>query len=204
MSFIIKFIHLLRKPEYTYKLVWSLLFLSFSAWLNFQAGTYAFSSMSNGVGDLFLDHIPVYNISWLFIQGAVVMAALIFVLCIVYAPRMPDVTATIGLLFFVRAIAIILTHLGPPLDMRSHALADTMLGRFIQGGDYFFSGHTALPFMVALLFWDKTWIRNLFFILTGVFGTAAILGHVHYSIDVFAAPFMAHGIYTVRKHLWKV
>jgi membrane-associated phospholipid phosphatase len=66
----------------------------------------------------------------------------------------------------------------------------------------FFSGHTALPFLVALIFWDNVRARTVLLLLSLVFAIAVLLAHIHYSIDVFAAPFMAYGIYAIAKYLF--
>lgn len=198
------FLAQLKVANYRNRLLASLIFLAISVWLNFQAGTYAYNHMSNGVADLFLDRIPAYDVAWLFIEGAIAMAIGTVILCLLYPKKLPDLAASIALLYLLRAAAISLTHLGPPLALGDKGLADTLTGRFVQGADYFFSGHTALPFLIGLLFWEKVWIRNTYFVLTVVFAIAAIMGHLHYSIDVFAAPFIAYGVYSMRKYLWQI
>jgi membrane-associated phospholipid phosphatase len=67
---------------------------------------------------------------------------------------------------------------------------------------FFFSGHTGLPFFMALIFWDKFSARVVFLILSFVFAVAVLLAHIHYSIDVFAAPFMAYGIFKIACYLF--
>ncbi len=198
-----RFLLFIKKPQNSLQILVGFAFLGCSVWLNFQAGTYAYHSMSNGVADVILDNIPVYNVSLLFVQGAVLMVCGVVLLCVIYPHKMFDMSASIALLYLIRSAAISLTHLGPPLAIGSFDLADTITGRFMQGADYFFSGHTALPFLVALLFWEKPLLRNCFFICTIIFGAAALMGHVHYSIDVFAAPFIAYGVFAIRKYLWK-
>lgn len=192
----------LRKPAYLYRLLGASAFLALSVWLNFQAGVYAYNHMSNGVSDLLLDHVAVYDVSLLFIEGAAAMVIGALLLCIANPPKLIDATATIALMYLLRAGFISLTHLGPPLALGDIGLGDTLASRFVHGADYFFSGHTALPFLIALLFWEKVWVRNIYLILTVVFGAAAIMGHLHYSIDVFAAPFIAYGVYSMRRYLW--
>lgn len=65
------------------------------------------------------------------------------------------------------------------------------------GNDLFFSGHTALPFLMALIFWQNVKLRWAFILLSLFFGSAALLGHLHYSIDVFAAFFITYGIFHI-------
>lgn len=202
MTILQNFWHHLRQPAYLYRLLGASIFLGFSVWLNFMAGEYAYTHMSNGVSDLFLDHMAVYDVSFLFIEGAAAMVIGALLLCIARPPKLIDAIATIALMYLFRAGFISLTHLGPPLALGDLGLGDNLTSRFVHGADYFFSGHTALPFLIALLFWEKVWVRNTYLILTVVFGTAAIMGHLHYSIDVFAAPFIAYGVYSMRKYLW--
>jgi membrane-associated phospholipid phosphatase len=69
-------------------------------------------------------------------------------------------------------------------------------------GNFFYSGHTAFPFLLALIFWDNKYLRYLFLILTVFFGVSVLLAHVHYSIDVFAAPFIVYGMYVITAKLF--
>lgn len=180
-----------------------LVFLLISVFLNYRAGTYAFHSMSNGVSDLILDYLPVKDVHIIFIDGAIAMALFTFGLSLYYIRYMPFILKNIGLLYFFRSVAITLTHLGPPLAMNDIYLASSITERFIYGADYFFSGHTALPFIIALIFWEKKWLRYFYLIITGTFGFTALLGHVHYSIDVFAAPFIAYSTYALAKYVFR-
>jgi len=66
--------------------------------------------------------------------------------------------------------------------------------------DLFFSGHTGTLFLLFLLAENKT-LKTIFLILTLMVGTAVLLQHVHYSIDVFVAPFVAYGSYKIIKKL---
>lgn len=183
----------------------SALFLVIAIALNHRAGTYAFNNMSNGVSDLFLDHLPLVDVSLLFIDGAVLMAILILLLGFFHPRRLPSLLHNIALLYSFRAIALTLTHLGPPLsEAPPVVLGDTITDRFVGGADYFFSGHTALPFIIALIFWDKPWVRYLFLALTVIFGFSALLGHLHYSIDVFVAPFMSFCTFAICRHFWPI
>ena len=45
-------------------------------------------------------------------------------------------------------------------------------------------------------------MRYLFLFLTVFFGASVLLAHVHYSIDVFAAPFIVYGMYVITKKLF--
>ena len=67
----------------------------------------------------------------------------------------------------------------------------------------FFSGHTGLPFLLALMFWEHKVIRNIFLTFSFTFAIVVLLGHIHYSIDVLSAFFISYGILDVCKFLFK-
>lgn len=62
--------------------------------------------------------------------------------------------------------------------------------------DLFFSGHTATIFIMYLVAQKKGY-RIFFLISTIVVGIAVTIQHVHYSVDVIAAPFFGYGVYRV-------
>lgn len=55
---------------------------------------------------------------------------------------------------------------------------------------------------MALIFWDNFRARFVLITLSFVFAVAVLLAHIHYSIDVLAAPFMAYGIFGIAKRLF--
>jgi len=64
--------------------------------------------------------------------------------------------------------------------------------------DLFFSGHTATLFLLFLIS-DKKQLKIIFLISTILVGIAVLLQHVHYTIDVLAAPFFAYSSYRIAK-----
>jgi len=64
----------------------------------------------------------------------------------------------------------------------------------------FFSGHVGGPFLLALLTTNFRY-RILALIYTGIMIIIVLLGHMHYSIDVFASLFIAHSIAEISKKL---
>ena len=94
-----------------------------------------------------------------------------------------------------------LTHLGPspektPID------DGIFLGRLLSGNDLFFSGHTGLPFLLALIFWDVPLVRWISIGVSVIFGTAVLLGHLHYSIDVFSAFFITYSVFRMAQYFF--
>ena len=54
------------------------------------------------------------------------------------------------------------------------------------GADLFFSGHTGMPFLLALIFWDWRRVRYMFLFIS-VACAIIVLAGLHYSIDVCSA-----------------
>jgi membrane-associated phospholipid phosphatase len=86
----------------------------------------------------------------------------------------------------------------------SQAIVDPsfIFDKFNFTGDLFFSGHTGLPFLLALVFWDHPWWRRVFVIVSIIFGVTVLLGHFHYSIDVFGAFFITYTIFHIATRLF--
>ena len=107
-----------------------------------------------------------------------------------------------GLMLIFRTIAMYITPFEAPAAII--LLNDPFVQFFAKGDiltkDLFFSGHTGTLFLIFLLAENKT-LKTIFLILTLMVGTAVLLQHVHYSIDVFVAPFVAYGSYKIIKKL---
>jgi hypothetical protein len=192
----------LKEREYRKAFIWSWAMLFASLFINFYAGTYATEKASNPVTDIILSNIPVFDVDAIFIWGAFGVVAVIAWACLIHPRRIPFALKTIGLFVIVRSVFITLTHIAP---FPTHAAFDpiSFASYFMFGGDLFFSGHTGLPFLIALMFWDHKPLRILFLILSVVFGSLALMGHLHYSIDVFAAFFITYGIYGIAEQIFK-
>lgn len=191
-----------KEKDYLKAFIWSWVILIVSLFINFYAGTYATERASNPVTDLILSNIPVFDVDAIFIWGAFVVVAIIAWACLIHPRRIPFTLKTIGLFVIIRSIFITLTHLAPfptqevfdPISFASY---------FMFGGDLFFSGHTGLPFLIALIYWDHRYLRAVFIALSVIFGTLALLGHLHYSIDVFAAFFITYAIYGIAEQIFR-
>ena len=98
------------------------------------------------------------------------------------------------LMIILRMIAMHLVSLNPPEKMIP--LNDPLVEFFGTGQlltkDLFFSGHTATLFLLFLLA-DLKSLKIFFLISTITLAISVLLQHVHYSIDVLAAPFFAYG-----------
>jgi hypothetical protein len=192
----------LKNKAYRDSLITSFIFLLVSLVINFIAGTYAEASISNPVTDIILSNIPVFDVDQIFIYGAIFFIVCIAAVCFEHPERTPFTIKAISLFVVIRSIFISLTHIAP---FPTHVVIDPLnfISYFTFGGDLFFSGHAGLPFLMALIFWDKkNW--RIFFIIFSIFlGGTTLLGHLHYSIDVFAAFFITYAIFGIAEQIFK-
>ena len=103
-----------------------------------------------------------------------------------------------SLMVVFRLVAMYVTPLAAPEKL---LLLDDPFVQFFGSGqiltkDLFFSGHTATLFLLFLIA-DKISLKMCFLICTITVAAAVILQHVHYSIDVMAAPFFAYTSYRI-------
>lgn len=176
------------------------LFFIISLVVNFYAVTYATRVASDPVTDIILSNIPPFDVDGTFVYGFLALCAFIGCIC-VYEPKIaPFVLKSAALFTIIRAVFISLTHIG---TFPTAITSDIDLLKLSFGGDLFFSGHTGLPFLMALIFWGNMRLRILFLCTSVFFGVIVLLGHLHYTIDVAAAFFITYTIYIIAKKLFK-
>lgn len=182
----------LKNPSFIFSILVSVALLGLSLMINYYAGTYATEKASNAVTDIILNNIPTYDVDGFFVYGSVVFWAFVMLICMLNPSKIPFTLKTVALFVLVRSVFITLTHIGPfPVEA---PIDSNLIEDFTFGGDLFFSGHTGLPFLMALIFWENFRLRILF-ILTSVFFAAIVLmAHYHYSIDVLSAFFITYTI----------
>lgn len=158
------------------------------------------------VGDLLLDNLPTLNLDFFIVQMPLMLTLVIILLFIKNPARLPFAVKTLSLFIIIRSFFISLTHLG--VNLHQVELNVNTIGYgfyeffYLAKNDFFFSGHVGAPFLFALIFWDRPWIRYLFLTASCVFGISMIFAHMHYSIDIFAAPFITYGILVIAKKLF--
>jgi PAP2 superfamily C-terminal len=189
------------RNDYIVSTLLGLLFLFTSLVINFFAGRYADFSASNKVTDIILDHLPVVNVELLFIDGFGVFLLFVLLLILLEPKRLPFLLKSLAVLIGIRSFFIILTHLAPSTDIS--ALEFGKIGsKLTFSGDLFFSAHTGIPFLFALIFWQHKILRWIFAGFSVFFAAVVLLGHLHYSIDVFAAYFITFTIYSIAKKIF--
>ncbi|HEU5114611.1 MAG TPA: phosphatase PAP2-related protein [Candidatus Paceibacterota bacterium] len=176
--------------------------LLFSLVINYFAGTYATEKASNPVTDIVLDNIPVYDVDDVFVYGGYALVACIILVCLEKPRRIPFAVKSIALFYLIRSVFVSLTHIAP-FPTHTHIDPGGLIRFFDFDGELFFSGHTGLPFLMALLYWDSKWIRTSFICLSIILATVVLMGHLHYSIDVFSAFFITYAIYGLSEQIFR-
>ena len=166
---------------------------------------YSTRPTSTFVGDLLLDNLPIIDLNFIIIEVALfsVVAGVAYV--VFYRPRYILFSLKALALFNItRAFFVSLTHMGiyPGQIEPGVGIFDGIYLYFNFQTGFFFSAHTGLPFLFALIFWKEPIVRNIFLAMSFTFAVAVLFAHIHYSIDVFAAPFMAYGIFRAAKYFF--
>lgn len=189
------------KMRYYASLLEAIIVFIGSVFATHYASKFAEVNASGYVGDLILSNTKVYDFELIFVEGAIVLSLFVIALCLRFRKTAPFLIKAVSLFIFIRAVFVSLTHIGPfPTKL---VLESRALDFITSGNDLFFSGHTGLPFLIALIFWNHLYIRIIFLFGSFLLGTTALLSHLHYSIDVFAAFFITYSIYHIAIKLFK-
>ena len=190
-----------ERKEFRVSLLSGVAFFILSLIISHLSTGYANIRASNYVTDIILDNIPAFDVDGILNYGVMVYSLLVIYFVISEPKRTPFALKSLAIFVVIRSAFVTLTHLGPLPDQTPVNPAD-LLSKLILGSDYFFSGHTGMPFLIALVFWKQKIIRNISIFASLLFGTCVLLGHLHYSIDVFAAFFITYGIYHISRYLF--
>ncbi len=190
-------------------LIVSLVLLGISFIAYHFATAYAFEYLTrpttNHVGDLLLDNLPVVDLNFIIIEVALAAIVIGTLYVAFWRPRYVLFSVKALAIFnTIRALFISLTHMGiyPGSIEPGVGIFDGIYTYFNFQTVFFFSAHTGLPFLFALIFWNRPLVRYVFLALSLISAVAVLLPHIHYSIDVLAAPFMAYGIFEITKYFF--
>jgi PAP2 superfamily C-terminal len=167
------------------------LFAEFLHW-NEQRRGYIFN-------DLFLNSFQPYNFS--FLIGILTHGAIFISLFLLFDQPINVayfLCAAILMIIF-RSITLYLLPLEPPpfiIPLKDPVLEFTFYKGEVLLKDLFFSGHTANIILMAMLCEYKTLKRSMVLIAFMV-GILLLIQHVHFTIDVVAAPFFAIIVYKI-------
>ncbi|MDD5770340.1 MAG: phosphatase PAP2-related protein [Candidatus Gracilibacteria bacterium] len=211
MKKIIELLHFKHKTFWTKEHIVSLFFsiglLIIALFIQRIADSYVVKTGGIAVGDILLSNIPVIDI-----DGFIIMITLVFtflmVIVIFSKPKYILFTIkSLALFVIIRSFFISLTHLG--IHPHEITFDENIFGfwlydlLFDSRNDFFFSGHTGVPFLIGMIIYNEKFWRNICFLMSFILGISVIIGHIHYSIDVFSAPFMTYSIYSISKKLFK-
>lgn len=142
------------------------------------------------------------DLTWL-IFGSIYLCLVIGIIALIKKPEKLLLTFQVyTAIVIVRIMAMYLMPFEAPEKLI--VLKDPFVEMFGSGEsltkDLFFSGHTATLFLLFLVVESKR-LKYIFFVSTVIVGVSIILQHVHYVIDVFAAPFFTYVCFTVLSSL---
>lgn len=172
--------------------------------LNQRLGAAASALGAGGprAADTVLARLPVLDARPVFLWG---FAAFV-VLAAAYAlarerERLAFIAWSYAALIAVRSLCIVLTPLRAPagsLWVAGDPLYEA-LGRYLTfENDLFFSSHTALPFLAALVFRERR-AKLAFLGVSFALAAAVLLARLHYSIDVAAAYAFTIAVHEVNR-----
>ena len=154
------------------------------------------------LNDWVLAAIPAHNVSW---EIFTVIWGIGFY-ALWRAIEKPTIYITyLWTLIFItmlRVMAISLVPLDPPtgLIVLTDPLTGVFYGRSTITKDLFFSGHTSILFL-AFLCLESKWDKILALIGTMIVACLLLVQHVHYTVDVIAAPVIIYPVFRVVKYL---
>jgi hypothetical protein len=171
-----------------------------------RGGWYAWQRASQAppVRDLVLDSLPTVNADAVIVQGAILFLLICIALFLWHPRHLFFGVKAVALFVMVRATFLNLTTFGvhPSQAVFDDGFGSALYNLVNFDGNFFFSGHTGMPFLMALIFWNIKQLRVLFLAIAVLFAASVLLAHVHYSIDVFAAPFITYGIFRIAQWLF--
>lgn len=196
-SLVIRYTGLIQEQSYLYNLILGLCLLVLSFIVNNYASLYATQIAGPAVPDLLLDHIHLYDVSFIHVYAALSFWLVFIFYLFLFRPELiPFISKTAALFILIRSVFICLTHMGAPAN---NLTIPAFSSFFIYNGDLFFSGHVGGPFLLALIFWKEKGLRYLYLGSSIFFGLIVLMGHIHYSIDVLSAPFITYGVYQLAR-----
>lgn len=155
------------------------------------------------LNDWLLAHIPAHNVSVLIFALIWGMALLILYRAINNPSIYITYCWTLIFVYLVRFVTLSLVALDPPPGMVS--LVDPISSAFYANlpitKDLFFSGHTSTMVLIFLCLERRT---DKIIGLIAAFAVAYLLlvQHIHYTIDILAAPIVVYACYRLTRYLF--
>lgn len=174
--------------------------------MQFFVSGYVTRVSSESVTDVILSNTRVYDVGGIFVWGSIILVIVGLLVLLRRPNHMPFVVKSIATFTLIRSVFVSLTHISP---FPTRAIIDSaffnseVFRGIFTGNDLFFSGHTGVPFLLALIFWENKTLRIIFLSFSIMFAFVVLLGHLHYSIDVLSAYFITFTIFHLCKYIFK-
>jgi len=154
------------------------------------------------INDFLLNQIRPRNVSHLVFSIIWSMAVLTLIRCIQQPSIFLMFLWGFILLSFSRMISIIAVPLNPPDNLLEliDPISNTFYGSKFVTKDLFYSGHTATQFLMFLCLKNK-WDKLATLISTFLIGALVLVQHIHYTIDVLAAPILTYLVFILVKKI---
>jgi len=157
------------------------------------------------VSDYLLRTLPAQDVSmYIFL---VLYPAIGFFMWQVIGNTEMCVTGLWGYIFMclARMITISIIPLSEPASLvhMSDPFSILFYGSSVITKDLFFSGHTATLCLIGLCLENKTQ-KRIVFIATAVLGVLLLIQHIHYTLDVLAAPVFSYLFWYLGKTIAKI
>lgn len=155
------------------------------------------------LNDWVLAHLPAYDVSIIIFTIIWGMATLIFVRALYNPVIYINYVWTLIFINIARMLTITFVALDPPIGLihLTDPLTGVFYGHNVITRDLFFSGHTSTLVLIFLCL-EKRNDKILGFISIIVVMVLLLVQHIHYTIDVVAAPIIVYMIFVmVRKYL---
>lgn len=134
----------------------------------------------------------LFSITWISILGSLPIML-----------RTPDramrVFWGISVMGLTRCMVMYLVPLDPPIGiipLRDPFVEGAFYDNKVLVKDLFFSGHTS-NMVLLTLFMDIKWLKIILAFASAAVGYLLMVQHVHYAIDIIAAPFFAYMAYKI-------
>ncbi len=156
----------------------------------------------NGIvlNDFVLNSLPAKDVSILIFSIIWSLSILMFIKAVQNPSLFVIFVTSFTLLTLSRIITIYFVPLNPPVGLieLKDPISNFFYGNTFITKDLFYSGHTATMFLMYLCFNNK-FLKAIALVATIMVGFLVLLQHVHYTLDVLAAPFSVYIIFRVVK-----
>jgi PAP2 superfamily C-terminal len=155
------------------------------------------------LNDWLLARIPPHDVS-VFIFGLIGAMALLIIIRAVKDPSIYITYCwTMIFVYLVRFVTLSLVALDPPPGLMPliDPINSFFAGTIVITKDLFFSGHTATMVMIYLCL-EKPTDKRIALIAAIAVACLLLVQHIHYTIDVLAAPVVVYACYRLTRYLF--